>query len=148
MIRTLTTMAVLALCLIAAASGAVAAGREAQAMPFTDSVKQQVMHATKEIVTITPHLKKAVAAGIKKDNIKLNKAERQEVNREMDDLSKAATALESSIAGNRPSIDEAKRVVAQAKEIGEMLALRKLNGGEPWTTIMSHVEVLTRAYKL
>ena len=153
MIRTLTPMAVLALTLFAAAPGAVAADRftsvDQQEMAIPDSLKKEISHAAKEIATITPQLKKVVAAGIKKDKSNtMNQAERQEVNREMDDLSKAATALEGRIAGNQPSIKEATKVVTQAKEIGEMLVARKLSGGEPWAAITAQVQVLTKAYKL
>jgi hypothetical protein len=156
MIRTLTPIAVLAISLFAAAPGATAANRftieqnSKAADALSADSKKAVTHAANEIATISEHLKKAVGSAIKKNKLDLNQAERQEVNREIDTLTQAAKTLAAHVTGNQPSAAEAKTLVTQATEIGEMLIARKLSDkvGPTWTTINSHVATITQAYKL
>jgi len=157
MIRTLTLTAVLATALFAAAPGAAAAGRftarqnskAADALP--EDSKKAVTRAANEIATISEQMKKVVGSAIKKNkDLDMNQAERQEVNREIDVLTKAAKTLAARVAGNQPSAAEAKALVTQATAIGSMLEARKLSDkiGPTWTTINSHVDTVTQAYKL
>jgi chromosome segregation ATPase len=157
MIRTLTLTALLAIALLTAAPRAVAAGGSAgpqnskPADALSEDSKKAVTRAANEIATISEQLKKAVGSAIKKNkSLDMNQAERQEVNREIDALTKAAKTLAARVTGNQPSAGEAKALVTQATQIGAMLEARKLSDkvGPTWTTINSHVATITQAYQL
>jgi hypothetical protein len=157
MIRTLPLTALLAIALFTAAPRATAADYSAgeqntkPADALSEDSKKAVTRAANEIATISEHLKKAVGSAIKKDkSLDMNQAERQEVNREIDALTKAAKTLASRVTGNQPSAAEAKALVTQAAEIGAMLEARKLSDkvGPTWTTINSHVATITQSYQL
>jgi hypothetical protein len=157
MIRTLTPIAVLAISLFVAAPAATAADRDNAQQnskatgALSEDSKKAVTRAANEIATISAQLKKVVGSAIKKNkSLDLNQAERQEINREIDTLTSAAKMLASRVAGNQPSSTEAKAVMDQSSEIGTMLEARKLSDkiGPAFTTINSHVETITQAYKL
>lgn len=156
MIRTLTAIGLLPFTLFVSAPAAAAAarmpieqnGKSADALP--EDSKKAVTRAANEVATITDQMKKVVGSTMKKKGFDLNQAERQEVTREIEVLSKAARTLASHVAAKQPSAADAKTVVTQATEVGEMLEARKLSStvAEMWTTINSHVQTIAQAYKL
>lgn len=110
---------------------------------------KEIEKVAKDVSTNTEQVKKLIDSAAKKDK-SLNQAERQEVSREMDVLSKNAKTLASRLAGNQPASGEARALVDQAARVGAMFEARKLgaSAGPLWTAINSQMRLLSQAFKL